>query len=90
MRREPAGRQNGAAIRALRVKDRRSANDMAQQVGLHPQALRNIENNTKPAGTETIRRIADLLNVPVEAITRNGAGICDEPAEAEPEGAAAA
>jgi transcriptional regulator with XRE-family HTH domain len=89
MEREPAGRQNGAAIRALREKDRRGVTDMAQHVGLHPQALRNIENNTKPASAETIRRIADILNVPVEAITRDGreGGLAEE--VPEPAGAAA-
>lgn len=61
---------------------------MAQHVGLHPQALRNIENNTKPASTETIRRIADILNVPVEAITRNGTS--EEITEEAPEPAGAA
>ena len=33
---------------------------------------RNIENSSKPARPETIRLIADLLRVPVKAITRDG------------------
>ncbi len=81
MRREPGRRQNGAAIRALRVKDRRSARDLAEHVGIHEQALRNIENNTRPASPQVMRRIADILNVPIAAITRDGAD------DAEPEGA---
>jgi transcriptional regulator with XRE-family HTH domain len=85
MRREPGRRQNGAAIRALRVKDRRSARDLAEHVGIHEQALRNIENNTRPASPEVMRRIADILNVPVAAITRDG----ETADEAEPAGAAA-
>jgi len=80
---EPTGRQNGAAIRAIREKDRRSVADVAQFAGLHPQALRNIENGSRPASTETILRIAEILNVPVAAITRDGtdSGIEDGPAE---------
>jgi transcriptional regulator with XRE-family HTH domain len=78
MRREPVGRQNGAAIRALREKDKRSPADMARHVGLHPQALRNIENNSKPAGSDTIKAIADILDVPIEAITRDGCPLEDD------------
>lgn len=89
MRREPVIRQNGAAIRAIRKKDRRSARDVAHQVGIHEQGLRNIENNTRPASTEVLRRIADILDVPVEAITRDGTSEEITEDATEPEGAAA-
>lgn len=87
---EPTGRQNGAAIRAIRMKDRRSVADVAQFAGLHPQALRNIENNSRPASTEALHLIADILDVPVAAITRDGTEVgSSQDARTEPKGAAA-
>lgn len=85
MEREPVIRQNGAAIRALRKKDRRTVADVAAFAGLKPQTLTNIENNSKPASKEAMLKIADLLGVPVAAITRNGTD--DEFAEDDPRGA---
>jgi transcriptional regulator with XRE-family HTH domain len=72
MEREPMIRQNGAAIRALRKKDRRTVADVAAFAGLKPQTLTNIENNSKPASKEALLKIADLLGIPVAAITRCG------------------
>lgn len=69
---EPSGRQNGAAIRAFREKEGMSTAELARFVGLHPQALRNIENNGKTAGREALRNLARVLAVPVEAISRDG------------------
>jgi transcriptional regulator with XRE-family HTH domain len=74
-------RQNGAAIRALRKKDRRTVADVAAHAGMKPQTLTNIENNGKPASKEAILKIADLLGVPVAAITRCGTD--DEFAESD-------
>jgi DNA-binding XRE family transcriptional regulator len=65
-------RQNGAAIRALRRKDGRKVGELADAVGLHAQALVNIENGFRQASWETLARIAKALCVPVEAIA-NGA-----------------
>lgn len=79
---EPSVRQNGAAIRALRKKDRRGVTDFARHAGLHPQALRNIENGSRGASVDVILRLADILNVSVEAITRDGTDLSatdDEP-----------
>lgn len=79
---EPMRRQNGAAIRAIRKKDRRSVEDVAGQIHLHPQALRNIENNSRPASAAVILALAELLNVPIAAITRDGT---DEGIDADPD-----
>jgi transcriptional regulator with XRE-family HTH domain len=93
MQREPVVRQNGAAIRAIRKKDRRTVADVAAYAGLKPQTLTNIENNSKPVSREALLKIADLLGVPLAAITRNGTD--DEAADevqgarAEPAGVAA-
>lgn len=72
MQREPVVRQNGAAIRAIRKKDRRTVADVAAYAGLKPQTLTNIENNSKPVSREALLKIADLLGVPIAAITRDG------------------
>lgn len=64
-------RQNGPAIRALRRKDGRQVSDLAEVVGLHPQALTNIENEFRQASPETLSRIARALCVPIAAITRD-------------------
>lgn len=64
-------RQNGAAIRALRRKDGQQVSDLAEAVGLHPQALVNIENGWRQASWETISRIARALAVPDAAILRD-------------------
>jgi transcriptional regulator with XRE-family HTH domain len=68
---EPAGRQNGPAIRALRVKEGLTVKQLADMVGLHEQALRNIENGSRPASDLVITAIARVLAVPTGAITRD-------------------
>lgn len=88
----PMGRQNGAAIRAFRKKERLSVAELAGFVGLHPSSLVNIENGRRPAGDEVIRNLARVLAVPVAAITRDGTPGepgDEEITEAEPEVAAA-
>jgi transcriptional regulator with XRE-family HTH domain len=94
MEREPMVRQNGAAIRAIRKKDKRTIADVARYARIEPQTLTNIENNSKPASKEVVIRIADLLDVPIAAITRDGTdeGYSEaeiEAAMAEPKGVAA-
>ena len=89
MEREPVGRQNGAAIRGMRKIADIAPADFATRVGLkHHQALRNIENNSRAASAQTIRRIADQLGVPVSAILRDGHG-ASEDEDREPAGVAA-
>lgn len=88
MRHEPDVRPNGAAIRAIREKDRRTRSDVARYAGIAPQSLTNIENGSRSTSARVLYRIAEILAVPVKAITADGtdAGI----AEDEPEGAKAA
>lgn len=84
------GRQNGAAIRAFREKEKMSVATAAGLIGLdNPQSLRNIENGTRPASNDVIWHLSRILAVPVKAITRDGTddGIT---APAEPEEAEAA
>jgi transcriptional regulator with XRE-family HTH domain len=89
MRNEPDVRPNGAAIRAFREKDRRTRADVARYAGLKPQSLTNIENGQRSTTIEVIRLIAEILDVPVDAITRGDASLADD-TPAEPEKAAAA
>lgn len=72
---EPAGRQNGLAIRALRIKEGLATAELAELVGLHEQALRNIENGSRPASDLVISAIARTLGVPTGAITRDARGV---------------
>jgi transcriptional regulator with XRE-family HTH domain len=90
MTHELTGRQNGAAIRAFRQKERLTVPQLAGYIGIHPQSLRNIENGRRSAAPDTIRHLARVLGVPVPAITRDGTddGITEE--APEPQGAAAA
>jgi transcriptional regulator with XRE-family HTH domain len=96
MTHELMGRQNGAAIRAFRKKDKLTLARLAAFVGLqNKQSLVNIENGRRPAGDDVIRDLARVLNVPIQAIMRDGTDggldtgdMTDE--AAEPEGAAAA
>jgi DNA-binding XRE family transcriptional regulator len=62
-------RQNGLAIREFRRKDGRKVGELARAVGLHPQALINIENGFRQASWEALARIARELRVPIKAIT---------------------
>lgn len=86
MTNKPMGRQNGAAIRAIRKAKNMQLRQLADYVGLScPQALTNIENGHRPAGRIVLLSIARGLDVPVEAITRDGTaeGILDDAPEPE-------
>lgn len=64
-------RHNGAAIRALRVKDGLKPGPFATKALMSYSTLDNIENERKEASLEALHRIAGALNVPVEAIVRD-------------------
>lgn len=92
MSNEPDVRPHGAAIRAIRKKDKRTVGDVARYAGLKAQSLTNIENGQRSTTREVIEKIADILNVPVAAITHKEACACPAADEDDPEtvGAAAA
>jgi transcriptional regulator with XRE-family HTH domain len=69
------GRQNGVAIRVIRKLSGMSPGELAGEVGIEEQSLRNIENGTRPASNPVINAIAGALGVPVEAITRTAEAI---------------
>lgn len=66
-------RQNGFAIRYLRLKDGLKPGDFAAKAGISYPHLDNIERERKDASVEALYRIAGALNVPVEAIVRDPA-----------------
>ncbi len=69
------GRQNGAAIRAIRELSGLSPGDLAAAIDIKEQSLRNIENGSRPASDAVIYAIAGKLGVPVEAITKSAEAI---------------
>lgn len=61
---------NGAAIRSIREARGQGLRRLAHRIDRSPGYLSRIETELQGAGDETLRRIADALNVPVGAITR--------------------
>lgn len=80
-------RPNGAAIRAIRKKDKRTVADVARYAGLRAQSLTNIESGQRSTTREVISKIAEILDVPVAAITHEAPS--DSLPEDEPETVAA-
>lgn len=62
--------QNGVAIRVMRERTGMNRKGFAERLGMSESHFRNIENEIKSARRETIALAADLLGVPVGAITR--------------------
>lgn len=66
-------RQNGLAIRHLRIKSGMRPGEFANKALISYSTLDNIENERKNAGVEVLHRIAAALDVPIGALTRSGA-----------------
>lgn len=75
-------RQNGLAIRHLRIKDGTKPGEFATKARISYSTLDNIENERKNASPEVLHRIAQALDVPIGALLR------DPSLFAESEGAA--
>lgn len=73
MSNEPDVRPNGAAIRAFRRKDHRTRADVARFAGITPQSLTNIENGHRSTKRAVVTKIAQILDVPLAAITHKDA-----------------
>lgn len=63
-------RPNGAAIRHIREARGHSLRRLAGLIDRSPGYLSRIERNLQDAGEDTLRRIADALDVPIGAIAR--------------------
>jgi transcriptional regulator with XRE-family HTH domain len=60
---------NGAAVKALREALGKNQGGLAAQAGISASYLANIEAGRKRPPLATARRLADVLGVPVDAIT---------------------
>lgn len=76
---EKQPRQNGYAIRYLRLKDGLKPGEFAAKAGISYPHLDNIERERKDASVEALYRIAGALNVAVEAIVRDSACLVQTP-----------
>ncbi|MCF6376937.1 helix-turn-helix domain-containing protein [Nocardioides KLBMP 9356] len=74
-------RQNGLAIRHLRIKSGMKPGPFATKALISYSTLDNIENERKNASPEVLYRIASALDVPVQALIREpGLFAVEEPA----------
>jgi transcriptional regulator with XRE-family HTH domain len=62
-------RPNGAAIRAIRTANHVGLRTLATRVERTRGFLSQVETGKQGASPQTIERIAEVLGVPVEAIT---------------------
>lgn len=60
---------NGPAVRALRDALGIQGRDFAARVGIHPGYLSKVENGRRQPTPAVVRRMADTLGVPLDAIT---------------------
>jgi transcriptional regulator with XRE-family HTH domain len=70
---DTTGNQDGPRIRQLREARDLSVPQLAGAVGVHPQSLRNIELNRRPAGLATLCKIADQLGVRLDYLLKSAA-----------------
>jgi len=63
-------RQDGAAIRELRIRAGVEMATLARQIGRHPKTLQHIEHGTRSASPVTISQIANALGIDPKVITR--------------------
>jgi transcriptional regulator with XRE-family HTH domain len=61
-------RTNGAAVRALREAHGWKANAFAAAVGISPAYLCNVEAQRRQVSAPVLRKMADVLGVPLAAI----------------------
>lgn len=59
---------NHAALKALRIKDGYSISDFARAVGLTRAHVSNVESGRRACSPGVIKRMAEVLNVPISAI----------------------
>lgn len=69
---EPA-RTDGMAIRRYRKQRGLRINQLAEQLGVTPQHVANIEKGRRQGSPPLVLSIATALNVPIEEITADAA-----------------
>lgn len=73
--------QNGFAIRDFREKDNLSRAELAEIVGMHPDALAHIENETRSTEKSTLIRIARAMAIRPASIMRVAASVIESDEE---------
>lgn len=58
----------GTLIREIRQSADKTINVFAAEISLHPDSLSRVELNTARVGGSVLKRIAERLNVPLEAL----------------------
>ncbi len=61
---------NGAAIRAIRQAYGLTREEVAAAAEISPGALANIENGYRDSTPPVLRRVAERLHVPLDAVVR--------------------
>lgn len=61
---------NGAAIRVIRQLRGFGLRQLAELIGTNPSHVSRIERDERGASDDIVQRIADALDVPPDAITR--------------------
>lgn len=74
-------KQNGSAIRELRVKAGLKPGDLAASAGVSYPHLDNVENERKDASIELLHRIANAIPCRVQSIVRDPAILTATPSE---------
>lgn len=62
------GLYQGSAIRMLREEKGLGLRELAELISYHPGALSNVENNRAAASSETLKKIAEALDVKAEIL----------------------
>jgi transcriptional regulator with XRE-family HTH domain len=60
---------NPAALGHMRKLVGISQRELGRRAGLHPNSISNIEGGKHPVAPDTQRKLADVLGVPLDAIT---------------------
>ena len=60
---------NGAALRSVRDLVGISRGELGRRVGIHGATISNLELGNHGASPEVMRKLADALGVPLDAIT---------------------
>jgi transcriptional regulator with XRE-family HTH domain len=68
----PIVSQDGAAIRACRVRRGLTLEALARLTGRHPKALGHLERETRSASAVMLNQIANALGVEPEDLTKHG------------------
>lgn len=69
----PPTRQDGKAIRELRIRRGMYMKELAERVRCHPNHLQHIERQTRSASPVMMHRLADALGVEVSDISKRDA-----------------